>query len=42
MAKKSTGAKSSDIAEALGELSKKVNSWKEERAVMTRELHRLA
>lgn len=42
MAKKMTSAKSSDIAAALGELSKKVTSWKEERAVMTRELRRLA
>jgi hypothetical protein len=42
MAKKITSAKSSDIAAALGELSKKVSSWKEERAVMTRELQRLA
>ncbi len=42
MAKKITSAKSSDIAAALGELSKKVNSWKEERAVMIRELQRLA
>ena len=43
MAKKNTtGASSSDIAAALGELSKKVTSWKEQRAVMIRELRRLS
>jgi hypothetical protein len=43
MAKKNTtGAKSSDIAAALGELSKKVTSWKEQRAAMIRELRRLS
>ncbi|MEO8483076.1 MAG: hypothetical protein ABI634_12755 [Acidobacteriota bacterium] len=42
MAKKTTNAKSSDIAAALGELSKKVSNWKEERTLMTRELQRLA
>lgn len=42
MAKKNTNAKFSDIAATLGELSKKVTSWKEERTAMTRELRRLA